>query len=93
MAKDDHTLANEKIREALDLLKEASNHKKVELLQMVKDLYQQVQVAEGKVVEKAKDVASDVDEHVHKNPWRYVGAAAVGGLILGVLMTFRRSGR
>ena len=37
-------------------------------------------------VEKAKEIACDVDESVHRNPWPYIGGAAVIGLLLGYVL-------
>lgn len=37
-------------------------------------------------VEKACELANDVDKRVHKNPWPYVGGAAVVGLLLGYIL-------
>jgi ElaB/YqjD/DUF883 family membrane-anchored ribosome-binding protein len=36
--------------------------------------------------EKAREIAGDVDKNVHKNPWPYVGGAAVVGLLLGYIL-------
>lgn len=36
--------------------------------------------------EKAKEIASDVDKRVHKDPWVYIAGAAVASLVLGYLM-------
>ena len=36
--------------------------------------------------EKAREIASDVDMSVHRNPWPYVGGAAVVGLLLGYIL-------
>jgi ElaB/YqjD/DUF883 family membrane-anchored ribosome-binding protein len=36
--------------------------------------------------EKVKEFASKADDAVHKNPWRYIGGAALGFLILGYLL-------
>ena len=36
-------------------------------------------------VEKAKDV----DEHVHRNPWQYIGGAAVVGALFGYVLSRR----
>lgn len=37
-------------------------------------------------VEKAKEIACDVDESVHRNPWTYIGGTAVVGLLLGYVL-------
>jgi ElaB/YqjD/DUF883 family membrane-anchored ribosome-binding protein len=37
-------------------------------------------------VEKARELANDVDKHVHRNPWPYIGGMAVGGLLLGYIL-------
>ena len=36
--------------------------------------------------EKFREMASDVDESVHENPWPYIGGAAVGALLLGFIL-------
>ena len=37
-------------------------------------------------VEKAREVAGNVDKHVHRNPWPYIGGAAAIGLLLGYVL-------
>jgi ElaB/YqjD/DUF883 family membrane-anchored ribosome-binding protein len=37
-------------------------------------------------VEKAKEMASDVDKNVHRNPWPFIGGAAVVSLLLGYIL-------
>jgi ElaB/YqjD/DUF883 family membrane-anchored ribosome-binding protein len=37
-------------------------------------------------VEKAREVAHDVDKNVHHNPWPYIGGTAVVALLLGYIL-------
>lgn len=37
-------------------------------------------------VEKAREMAGDVDKHVHRNPWPYIGGTAAIGLLLGYIL-------
>ena len=37
-------------------------------------------------VEKAREIAGDVDKHVHRNPWPYIGGTAAIGLLLGYIL-------
>jgi ElaB/YqjD/DUF883 family membrane-anchored ribosome-binding protein len=45
--------------------------------------------AEQALLEKSKLAAKATDEYVRENPWQAVGAAAVAGLVLGVLISRR----
>lgn len=42
-------------------------------------------------VQKAREVAHDVDENVHQNPWPYIGGAAVVGVLLGYILGRNRT--
>jgi len=37
-------------------------------------------------VEKAREVARDVDKSVHQNPWLYIAGSAVVGALLGYIL-------
>ena len=37
-------------------------------------------------VEKAREIAHDVDKNVHRNPWPYIGGAAAVGVLLGYIL-------
>ncbi len=41
--------------------------------------------------EKSKDAAEAVDEHVHQNPWYYIGGVAVSALLLGYILGKKNS--
>ncbi len=36
--------------------------------------------------ETLRDVAAEVDENVHENPWPYIGGVAIGALLLGFIL-------
>ena len=36
--------------------------------------------------EKVKEIATQVDQNVHSNPWPYIGGAALCSLLLGYIM-------
>ncbi|MSQ71993.1 MAG: DUF883 domain-containing protein [Betaproteobacteria bacterium] len=40
-------------------------------------------------IDQAKAAARATDDYVHGHPWRAVGIAAMGGLILGILISRR----
>jgi ElaB/YqjD/DUF883 family membrane-anchored ribosome-binding protein len=87
-----------KINEALEFLNQAAKEKLAEVQEMVSDKYADLKSALGGAAEnlhermretfdqdreKVKDFASKVDDGVHRNPWPYIGGAAIGFLILG----------
>ena len=41
-------------------------------------------VEEGE--EKLRDVASEVDDRVHENPWPYISGVAIGALLFGFIL-------
>jgi ElaB/YqjD/DUF883 family membrane-anchored ribosome-binding protein len=51
---------------------------------------QRVRQLGGAAMEKTTAAARATDEYVHENPWPLIGAAAVAGLILGLLLSDRR---
>lgn len=92
---------DKRINEALELLNEVAKDKKAELQGMISHKYGDLQTAIGGVAgrlqqnvvegynrgrDKAKELATEVDESVHKNPWPYLGGTALGFLILGYFL-------
>jgi len=43
--------------------------------------------------ERAKQIASEVDEKVKENPWPYIGGVAVGALLFGFILGASRNNR
>lgn len=37
-------------------------------------------------IEKAREMAGDVDKRVHSNPWPFIGGSAAIGLLLGYIL-------
>ncbi len=42
-------------------------------------------------VEKTREIAHDVDENVHQNPWPYIAGSALVGVLLGYIMGRNRT--
>lgn len=92
---------DKRINEALELLNAVARDRKSELEAAVRDKYADFKSlvsalgaeAKSRAVDKveagkqkAVDVAKDVDESVHRNPWAFIGGAALTGLLLGLLL-------
>lgn len=82
--------------EAEDLLKRAGNATG----EKAKDLRAQVeakllaaklrlQELEGEAMDRARAPARVTDDYVHRNPWSAIGAAAVAGFLVGVVISRR----
>lgn len=76
----------DKIHSALKKLKTEATAKELELIELVASVYESVKEKKDEVVDKVKDAASTVDTSVHLHPWRYIGGAALLGLIAGRLL-------
>jgi ElaB/YqjD/DUF883 family membrane-anchored ribosome-binding protein len=95
------TAHTEKLNEALAHLNEAARERREELQTLVANKYTDLGAAFGgaarasgtwvkeqsrQVADKAKLAAGTVDRSARRYPWRYVGGAAAGGLLLGFLL-------
>src|SRR6478672_1095288 len=79
------------LSDAEDLLKRAGN----ETGERAKDLRAQLaaklrlQELEGEATDRARAAARVTDDYVHDNPWSAIGAAAVAGFLVGMLLNRR----
>jgi ElaB/YqjD/DUF883 family membrane-anchored ribosome-binding protein len=93
--------STEKLNEALAHLNEAAKERREELQTLLAEKYTDLKAAFGgaagaggdwfkeqgrEVGDTAKLAASTVDHSLRKHPWYYVGGAAVGGLLIGLLI-------
>lgn len=93
---------DKRIDEALKLLNEVAKEKSEELQDMVSEKYGNLRSALGGIgkrsrheakdmvaegTEEVKELASKVNESVHKNPWPIIGGTALGFFILGMLLS------
>jgi len=72
---------------------EKYSHLKDVVIETEGKMARQLAIAKAKAAEAAahaKEVTAEkakvVDEHVHANPWPYIGGAAVAGLLLGYIL-------
>lgn len=99
------TAGTEKLHEALAHLNEAAKERREELQKLVSDKYTDLwsalggaaQASASWVGEQGREVgataqlaAATVDRSIRKHPWYYVGGAAVGGLLIGLLVGRRK---
>lgn len=85
MKRHEEKLANEIggiVTDASDLLKSFTSEK----LDSARSSMAHIQSA---VTDGAKQYASVTDQYVQANPWKSVGIAAAGGLLIGILLARR----
>ncbi len=91
----------DKLNEALAHLNEAAKERRADLQKLISEKYTDLGSAFGsaagasanwmkeqgrEVGDTAKLAASTVDDSIRKHPWYYVGGAALGGLLIGLLI-------
>lgn len=75
-----------KIHAALKKLKNESNAKELELIEVISSIYENVMEKKEETVEKIKEKANDVNTSVHLHPWHYIGGAFACGFFAGLLL-------
>jgi ElaB/YqjD/DUF883 family membrane-anchored ribosome-binding protein len=93
-------MEEKRIKEALDVLDEMAKSQKAELQALVASKYSSLTALFGGIVEEIghqaqetykegrdnlMDLVSIIDKKVRKNPWPYIGAAAFGSLVIGIM--------
>lgn len=87
----------QQIHAALQKLKNDSNGRELELLNLVASIYESMKdtyesayesVIETKdvAIEKTQDAVTTVNNSVHSHPWHYIGGAALIGFLSGLLI-------
>ncbi len=79
---------NDDIHKALKKLKDGSNDREMELIELISTVYESLKDTKEKAVDKVKETGATVNESVHSHPWYYIGGAALIGLLAG--LCFRR---
>lgn len=78
-----------KFHEAIESLQNASEEKRAELTKKLSELYENALHSKDEAIQKIKEGARHVDTSVHQNPWPYIAGAAIGGLLIGLLIRSR----
>jgi ElaB/YqjD/DUF883 family membrane-anchored ribosome-binding protein len=94
-----------KIQEALELLNLAAREKGDDFSKMMTDKYEHlkdvviknlhaqekfIRSESKELVRSAKKAALRLDDSVQAHPWKFIGGAALGGLVLGALISRAR---
>lgn len=80
------TLVSNKYRNLKDALGEAELDMAAAVAAARKRTMEAAQQAKDLGLVKAKEIAADVDEQVHENPWPYISGVAVAALLIGYIL-------
>jgi len=80
------TLVSNKYRNLKDALGEAEHGITDAVAAARKRAMEAAQQAKDIGIVKAKEIAAEVDEQVHENPWPYMGGVAVAALLIGYIL-------
>lgn len=94
-----------RINEALELLNAVARDRKQELQTAIEQKYSDLRAAVGGFTDEVKhratetyeagrqkveDTVADVDQSVRRNPYLYIGGAALVGMVVGMLLSRSR---
>jgi ElaB/YqjD/DUF883 family membrane-anchored ribosome-binding protein len=94
-----------RINEALELLNAVARDRKTDLQSAIRDKYAELRSvvtgftddAKTRATEsleagkqKVEEVATDIDQSVRRNPYAFIGGAALVGLVIGMLISRSR---
>lgn len=77
---------NDDIQAALKKLKNESNAKEVELIELIASIYENLKESKDSAVDKVQDTANSVNTSVHLHPWAYIGGASLCAFFLGLFI-------
>jgi len=80
------TLVSSKYRNLKDALGETKLDMAAAATAARKRTMEAAQQAKDIGLVKAKEIAAEVDEQVHENPWPYISGVAVAALLIGYIM-------
>lgn len=75
-----------------EVITKSEHDKNNQINDYISNLESQYQKLQGKTVDLAKMVSGRVDQSAHKNPWYYVGGAAIAGSVLGLFLSNKIKG-
>ena len=78
--------SSKNIEKELNELYQQSGEKERELIDLVSSIYQRVKEKQEAAVHKVQDTAHSFNDIVHKHPWHYIGSAALGGFLIGLIL-------
>lgn len=76
----------QQIHSALQKLRNDSNGRELELIDLIASIYDTAKDAKDSAVEKTQDTMITLNNSVHSNPWYYISGAAVVGFLCAMFV-------
>lgn len=80
-------LISDKYTHLRDVLVDAEGNLAKSMSDAGKHALEAATLAKDAGVEKALEIADDVDKNVHRNPWLYIAGTAGAGVLLGYILS------